>query len=877
MASSTNALFRNVEFSDQITLANQTRFSDCKFLTSSCDISNTGITTITGSVFDEATISTEFETLINNCIFENHTVTSDIVFVDGGQVLMDSCIARNMSASSGTIFDFNASGGQVSNCMFGAIVLSGTAKIISATSTINCIFEGNTYTTNSAVQVTSEFTNNVLSGGTGEALITAGTFANNTGFHAVDGTSLRIVDGNIFAGSSTIGFNIDLTGVGDTIVSNNRFATIPASGDAISCGATSTGAKIIGNHFLGTDNTSNAVALTNAPDMTVSDNTFDTCSALSMSAQVTGLSVVGNRLSATAEIWQVGDDFTLANNIKGLAKLTLNGGLEVDDLKVTGNQFLLSLEINCPMRDSLIFGNSYGTYIQQSNMINSIISSNTGSFSTDIGQLWTTVLFTENVGRWLNTSNVTIRESIISENFIFEADITFTIDSTGGNQPALVNISGNMVTGNVNITAINEIDQLGFTDNLSRDLVAPITPLLTISKHINNAFISRNVNFGITISDGADSTIISLNSLSTQDITLNGSITNTSVDNNFVSRVIADCDSLAGGLSIKNNTVFDSIDIFDDNTTTYGILGAKINDNKVVNDITIGQNGVPVGSESKFTASTINNNKADNILFYPGDGYMDMSSNTIASNNVGNIQFFNATDDFDRNVVTIANLNIVGNTISGVAGLVFDGGISGAADGPQLVDIVITGNNISSFVIGSFVGILGLTVTNNKFDTFNITYEPRTAGETYQNILIGSNIIKSDSTMSIAERIILQNFSFVNNMMPNVDLVWDTSAATAGGVFLYYCVISNNSMRAIDMSFGDTYLGIDRFILTNNMFSGDSAAVKGGGAPEPGFFFESTSSGNTAVFSRANVSGNTSGRQYPFQGLPADQTPYRYA
>lgn len=859
MVSSTAALFENSEFSDQLTLANEARFTNCKILTTSGDIANSGTTVLSNCIFDEASLTNTSETLISNCLFENHSAAATIVSVDG-YAFMQSCIARNMSISSGVMFDFST-GAEVSECLFQNLTFSSSGRLIDANSVSNCLFDGNTYTSNPVCVVSNQFTNNVLTVSTNEALITAETFSNNVGFHAVNGSNLKIVNGNVFPNSGSLGYSVDVTSVANAVVSNNHFTEIVASGNAISCSSTSEGLTVIGNYFQGGQGTHTGISVTNCNEIKIIGNTFETnCDVISTSAQVDGLMIVDNTMLTTQnETWTIGDNFTFSNNSKS-GLIILAGGSAASNARIIGN-VLTQLETNVALADSMIIGNSM-SFRCEANLTDTVISSNQGAYLSPVALTWDRVIFANNHCTFSSSSNTTLLESLIVNNQLETSSVTFTISSTGGNDPALVNISNNSFLNSVTITATNEIDNIIFANNVSYQVAAPS---LTISDHINNSFIFRNSGFAITLSDGADSTIISSNNLSSYDISLSGNINSTSVDNNFVDNIVGDCNSPSGGLSISNNTVFDSIDVFDDNSSTYRITGAKINSNRVVNDITIGQNGVPSASEARFVNSVISNNTALNILFFPSDGYMDMSQNNIIGNNISSLQFFNNTDNFDQDVITVSDITISANNIFGTNGLVFYGGTtaSGSDPGPLLQDIVITGNTLNKFAIESLIEFNRISLTSNTVNSTILKLEPRNTGVTFESFIISGNIIKGDITLDILQALTtVDGFLFTNNLMKNQDFIFESSTLSSTTILFSNFIFSNNYMRSISLE-ASTSIVFNPLggTISSNFFAGDSGATKGVGW-EPGVYLETSNASAVILWSKVNFINNGSQSEF---------------
>jgi len=810
----------NCEFSGNVSFTSSEARIDNSILSGSGTIlSNSSQTFVRSTIFDQARIQTTFDAFLTGCTFENHSSVNTIATSSGGPMMIDNCVFQNMTSSlTGTMILISASSGTISNSFFKSVTMTGTAALISATSVVDSFFKSNTYTTTQAITVQT-FSDNLAESNTGDMLVGARIFNGNDGIPSVGGADVRSVSGNSFPSASTLGYNVDIGSDGYAVIIGNQFTDIVASAIGITCTSVSTGINISNNYFAGAGATSTGIALTNATDLIVSTNTFDNCESLSTSVEATSLFISGNRFGELDESFLAGDNLQFVNNKKVNGTFTINTST-ADEWRVINNQMSGGLHlIGTTLTNTLICENTFSLLTFELGLNEAIMANNVGLMST-VGTVdFEQVICSQNDGLFTGASsaNVVWSKSTISENIWNTGDTytTLTMKSDGSNTPALVNITQNLFyETDIEIGAANQIDQVSFSDNLS--VGETLARSLNIAAHMNNSYISRNLNFDIGMI-GSNNMTISLNSLSSQTISLTGQINSTLVTGNFVNNLLVSGDS-ATGLIINSNVVFNNIDVNRTLAATASITGAMISDNFVVANIRISDtifSGSPaVGRDFRFIDCTISGNRIGGSLLFADSGTLTSTSvqylitgNTVKDNvTTSDIRLIAFTGVMSDTIVMFKDNMVSGNSVGGSLTIGSNGDHS-YISGSEFSGNIISGNNIMSLLSLQTEGISVITASNNyvnsnkiggsfSFEGFNLdTF-------TFNDNLVGSSTVVSFNNPSSAVldsdtyfHSIYSNISFKGNVFEgDIDMVLGfTGPADGYGVDLNGFTFSGNT------------------------------------------------------------------------------------
>lgn len=845
--------------------------SDTKFEAGVLAVTNSGSQWVVGGcLLDNARINLSGAALVllDQCRFQNYSAAADLVNLPE-TAEVSNCIFDNITKTAGEII---SSATAIRSCRFTGLDLSGSASILDDGYALvtDCQFGVNTYSV-SPVITCNRFAHNTNHSNDAFLVECFEAFVGNSGFHAVDGPStgtgnLQLVEGNVFPATlGSIGYTLNLTHSNSPadpqiIVRSNTF--VGSSGnDVVLCGSATANVDISNNYFNGDGR---AIQLANATGpFIISENVFEDIDSIENSAAIDDVKITNNIFDdAPASSLTMGNRFVFSRNTLFSGVITFNGS--VSDVQFNENISTPDgsgrFEIDATLFDSTIIGNTGGRIFIGADFTRVNIVSNTCGFNISGSLSFTQVNFTDNMGLFFQssfpTNEVVWSQSIISENiFTNNSGVSFKIASDGSNTPALVSFSQNFFDQDVTIVSNNEIDQLSFSNNISTDN----TKTITFSQHLNNSFISRNLQFGISVADGADRTLIQLNSCGGLDIDLAGTVNNTAIENNFCADIDAACES-TGGLRIANNTITGFLGIMNTAGQDYpNFTGATISGNSIVNDINIGTTPLASGTH-QFTNSVISGNNCRRIeCFRIGDdtATIEFTDNVISNNVADRIGILGIVGNYRSSLVTINNITISSNRVTSGAGIRLNGGSTSAPsfDGPTMTDIVISNNDAAQISVRELVVIDGLMITNNKIASLSFALDPFTAGDDYSNILIMGNDISGDFEIDITTRLDLLDFSFTNNNMLNGDLVIDinSSSGTHNCTGLSIC---QNNMRAVAGLFSSTAtMNFTNLAIANNIFSGDDATTKGV-SYEPGFICESSNINASPDITNANFVSN---------------------
>lgn len=789
---------------------------------------------IAGSIFDTARISSdEAMTHVENCVFRNHSTSSNIVSFNAGTCSVSGTLFDNIALSSTASAIFGVGTQWVSNCVFSNITMGGTGELIELESgdVVDSIFTAVSLSTNALV-FCDNFIGNMLVSPTGDALIRCNrSFKDNVSFHAVTGPTsgtegLRNVSGNTFVGNSTYGYAINLDYPGTytdphTIVSGNTF-DMNASQPAVLCGA-STQRLVFSDNVIDGSSSGIGVALADAAgDINISNNIFTDVIPISASSGQTKLTVSSNRLLGAAMTLQVAttshvvftDNYTDAN-------ITLSGS-SAAYLNISNNVFDGSnLTFSPNLSNSTVSNNvmTSGNLTFNGNLTDTIISGNMGNIVA--GSITATgVLLKDNVDITFSTmSNITWSQSVISNNIFDSGSLTFTI-LTGS--AALVSIEGNIFAANVTLNSLGSIDSVDFTGNSSIG-----SGTITTSANLNNSFITRNTAFAIDVNAGMNNCTIALNNRPSGDIDLQGTINSTSIDGNFCNDLLVNCTSTSG-LSITNNVISNTLTVFSI-ASTLSIANANISNNIVIDDMRFGS----ADATQTLDGCLIANNQCVDIEFFITDSSSSetVTDNTISGNTINNLYFMGTTQR-TFSTATLTNNGVINNQLNGSINVAGDDGLGTV---PTYVNLRIAGNNLTSFTAGRGSYLNGAEVSNNTMSNVNLEFADGSG--TYDDISVVGNTISTSFFVEIDEGSqVVTNLAINGNTLTGLDLqVYVEQSAT--NLDLVNLSISGNTLRSIDMqnnaTSGTATFDILGATLSDNAFNADS-----GTSPYSGWSFD---------------------------------------
>jgi len=867
----------NVSFSDDVSLYTSRAYvSGSRFLGAGNRLYTAGDVTITGTTFDEARYTGEGGTVnISSCIFENHNGVTTIIYNDGGRINVADTLFQDITTdTSGILVDLSANGGTISDSTFSSIIVTGTARILSASVSSNVLFEGNTYTSSNENVVSTIFTNCENATGTGDLLVSSSIFTSNRNVTAVKLGANGVCDSNYFGSSSTLGYNVDGTGSANVIVSGNQFSSIIASAVGVVLNSSSTGANVYGNNFTGADATSIAVSLTNSTKVVIDSNVFNACSLASTSGQQDDITVRDNVLSALAESMTVGNRFVFSGNKKATETMTLNTSSS-SAWKVIENQFKSAGELNfagTDLSDSVISNNTASNISFGIGLTSSVIANNISLMAAPNAVDFIDVVCSQNHGLWnyADSGNITWSQSIVNENIWDNGDgyVEFTIKSDGSNTPSLVNITQNTFTDNhIILSAVNQIDQLSFVDNFSTNTGTP--RILDVNAHINNSYISRNLNFGINVNSGADSTVISLNSLTDQDLLLSGTVNGTSIDGNFVNNLVANCSS--SNLSLSNNKIFNDLELFQAGGD-YTVNKSSISNNSIVGDMIVGS-GISGTDTHVFTNNVINGNSTNAILIFETDvaaATYELSGNTISNSQVStDIRILTASGNYGTSGLTIS-----GNTLSNnkSAQILISAGDENKV---PYENTVIQGNLSPIITVGEGIRYTNLTINSNTVSNLTVGINPREGGgggtAFFTNLSISNNQIDGYVELQLGDtggfsytKNVLNGIIISNNLAAGVDLIFRNDFQTNDALLKGFNV-SGNACRSFAMLWetGSSSINSETLSVIGNTFNGVT-----GGLWEPGIFMDVVDSGNKFYYTSFDGNGVGTNNDDPDVGPP---------
>jgi hypothetical protein len=892
-----------------------------------CDFDTCTFPTFSAAVTDEIQF--------RGCTFRGNTVSSGTIMVLTAPTLFSNCLFTDITTSSTAQVITTTLDLRIQNCIFKDLVLgaasapgsmlvdvptSDTTSIIS-----DCLFDEVTFGTKSTIEI-AHFDNNRLIGSTNEVWIIANkTYTNNIGFHAMSGqNTMELVSGNHFPNTTVFGVSIDLAyaagGSPHTVVTANRL-DLTTNQYGVQFGQYTRNTTVTNNVFAGPDS-ANAIAIHlgaagTSPaegniDCVITNNIFDDCASLTTTAKVEGYIFANNQLPAYSGTDQIilGSEVTFAGNMIGRT-VELNGGgaygiaIEANNIGNTTTGLLGKLEINSPLTASTISNNvsdtedGYVSLIEINGAIDTcIISSNTTSFQVDSGSApsFTNSIYSDNSVGFVagSLARITWQTCAISNNYFGVGLSQFKVFSSVGNDEAFVTIEGNRFDDGVTIISDNEIDFVVFADNINLQSSSATAAVrtLTINDHINNSVISKNFNFIITVLDGADGTMISLNNAKEQgNISLAGIVNGTTVNGNLCVDLIIECDS-TNGLKVTDNNVFDDLLIFS-TPGSHSISNAIFSNNQVVDNISIGD-GYGGADTFSFTASTFSGNRCDDIrIFNNGvdtatyvfqdmsfrqntitnsikfldiggtDAYANMTMDGISIN--GNIGFFSIGfngGDFTGSAVTAdvlyTNIDISSNQLSGIIW----------ADYSNFDGILISGNTFVGLgsIIQNSLKSIGATLQADNLTVINNTFKVTTAVHGASTLRAVAITVPGGGLTASAT---IKNLTFSNNLAENFDLIIDSAAAAITDLIIENVVISSNIMRAVAIKNRPSQaakMDTNGFTIANNIFDGEDGGagehVSLSPSHDRGVYLVHSIAAGQGGFNGGNISGNSSSVRY---------------
>lgn len=839
---------------------------------------------IDGTKFDNARIiSTETLLKFSNCVFEN---LSDNQHMLVEYFYAENCLFQNLTIDEAGSIIFVTGDGVLNNCHFKNISISNQGQVVNYSDnsdtymTIkNCVFQGITWPSDIAI-TSSEFTGNSAIGSTGDSRIKfRDKFCDNVGFTSVvnsgsgDSIIKKIISNNTFTASTVFGSNIDMSLSTHTyseqsqiIISDNIF-TLAENHSGIVVPSYAINTIISNNSFKGSGTATSigvnfGSSATTERNFKIENNIFQDCAGVVSTGSVYSASVVDNLFDSSNGVisfsFHPGQNSIFSNNYIGNVKIIFAGtnwenGSCSDNILADG-----VLHISGAVSNNSFCNNAGDGYFDISASIdNSLISGNKADFICSANCTFEKIGFVSNFGQ-LSASggSITWKESLISENFFNnETPVVFNLHSNIANERSNVIIDGNAFLNGAKLTAVNEIDFVSFSANinLSDPSNTDERVSLIVDKHINNSLITSNFNFAIRIADGSDSSIISLNNLksASSDLSLNninllGDVNGTTVDGNICESIYLNCNSVSG-LSVKNNTLFDSLFIFSEQENNFSLSEFTFSANSVVNDISIGT-GMTDGYSFTMKDGIMNGNTCNDLNVYPvgsdeTTGFSDseyiLSGVIFSANRCSNLNLLSYEDYFPASSTTISDITISNNVVDNINVM---GGPGSFLETPPYVvagsgsiayeKLVINGNSIKEGLnILENIEVYSCTINGNILDNLICIMRPISESDFFaalKDITISNNVITSlvnftDGYYLIDTDIIVENFSFANNIANNADVqfaITSNSVSPTRTVFRQSYFVGN-SMRSLTFTNSNSgnYIDLDGIMISSNTFS----------------------------------------------------------
>ena len=339
-----------------------------------------------------------------------------------------------------------------------------------------------------------------------------------------------------------------------------------------------------------------------------------------------------------------------------------------------------------------------------------------------------------------------------------------------------------------------------------------------------------------------------------------GSFNNLSFTNNTLTTTPS-FNISGNGINILGNIALASMRIWDV-TGAYTITKANISNNSIGTTLYICYVNTSSATTS-FTISKIAGNICGSNLeimsSFTASGTTTFSNNIISDNSALLFYFFPSTGTLNAST-TISGNSFFGNRFTTSAS--FRNGNVAPAANITLSGLTFSNNTLGGLSFDEYFSIDDLTISNNVFTgSLYIYVIPVTGTSTYRDIIISNNIFGSNVAINIGYiNVVIYNFIFTNNIMPNNDLKIISSGAAVLNTYLNAWNISNNLIRAIAFNAvgGNAASTISLYFCTisNNGFSGDTAAIAGT-TWEPGIYLtKGALTGLTSIVDGLTISGN---------------------